>query len=376
MKKRVKTLNELKDSRLLFDKNPPMFGYFFILIITIFCVVAVILSLYVSKVYTIKASGLVTNENANYVMCAFTGEITGCNFKEGDLVEKGDVLFSVKSTDMNVQVKQLELSKSVYEKKIEKNELLVKSIKDDVNYFDESNPDDVLYYSMFENYKAQLKQNAIDASTYSAYGYTTEQIEGELEKNQGKLSQIYYETICNAENAISDANLQIESIDAQIGALTSGKSEYEVKANATGILHMMSECKEGMVVQTTQTIATITPENEKNIIESYISTADMARIHVGDKVQIVVDGLSQNVYGTLRGTVKSIDSNVTTRQLGDGSTAEVFKIIVSMDNDYLISQSGEKIDIVNGMTVVSRISYDKVSYFNYVLDKLGLKVRK
>ena len=93
---------------------------------------------------------------------------------------------------------------------------------------------------------------------------------------------------------------------------------------------------------------------------------------MGDKVQIVVDGLSQNVYGTLRGTVKSIDSNVTTRQLGDGSTAEVFKIIVSMDNDYLISQSGEKIDIVNGMTVVSRISYDKVSYFNYVLDKLGL----
>jgi hypothetical protein len=253
---------------------------------------------------------------------------------------------------------------------------LVESIKDDTNYFNENDSADELYYSTFEAYKSQIKQNTVDASTYAAYGYTDEQIEAELEKNEGKVSQLYYDAIQSAENSISDAQLQIDSIDSQLTAIGSGQSEYAVKATATGVLHLMANYKNGMVVQTTQTVATITPVNSGNIVESYVSTSDMARIHEGDNVQIVVDGLAQNVYGTISGTVKQIDSNVTTQQSDSGETTQAFKVIIDMNNDYVVSQSGDKVDIKNGMTVVSRITYDKVTYFNYVLEKLGLKVRK
>jgi multidrug resistance efflux pump len=376
MNKKVKTLDELKDSRIMFDKNPPAFGYFLILIVTIFCAVAVVWSIYTPKTYTIQASGTVTNEDANYVMCTYTGEITDCNLEEGMLVEKGDILFNVKSTDYNVQEEQLKLNKEAYETKIEKYKLLVESIKDDTNYFNENDSADELYYSTFEAYKSQIKQNTVDASTYAAYGYTDEQIEAELEKNEGKVSQLYYDAIQSAENSISDAQLQIDSIDSQLTAIGSGQSEYAVKATATGVLHLMANYKNGMVVQTTQTVATITPVNSGNIVESYVSTSDMARIHEGDNVQIVVDGLAQNVYGTISGTVKQIDSNVTTQQSDSGETTQAFKVIIDMNNDYVVSQSGDKVDIKNGMTVVSRITYDKVTYFNYVLEKLGLKVRK
>ena len=130
-----------------------------------------------------------------------------------------------------------------------------------------------------------------------------------------------------------------------------------------------------MVVQTTTTVATITPENAEPIIEAYVSTADMARMKEGDSVQIVVDGLSQAVYGTVSGTVMQIDSNVTTQQTGDGNTSQLFRVLISMDSDYMINQSGDKVDITNGMTVVARIQYDKITYFNYVLEKLGFKAR-
>lgn len=78
-----------------------------------------------------------------------------------------------------------------------------------------------------------------------------------------------------------------------------------------------------MVAQTTNAVATITPENSKRVIEAYVSTADMARMHEGDTVQIVMDGLSQSVYGTITGTVVQIDSNVTTQQANDGSNTQV-----------------------------------------------------
>jgi len=375
MKKRIQPLEQLKDSQLLFEKELPVFGYMLILIVGLFLAGAVAWSIYTPKVYTIQAQGTVSNQDANYVMCTYTGEIASSYMEEGKLVEKGDVLFTIKSTDYDLQKEQLETNRLAYETQIEQYKKLVISIKDDVNYFDCANPEDELYYSTFENYKAKVAQSVLDTSMYEAYGYSQEQIEAELVKNQGKISEIYYSTLQSAETAIQEAELQIASIDAQLSAISSGQDAYVVKASTSGVLHLFADYKPGMVVQTTTTVATITPENADRVIEAYVSTGDMARMHEGDAVQIVVDGLSQSVYGTIKGTVRQIDSNVTAQQGQNGSTTQVFRVLIDMETDYMVSQSGDKVDIVNGMTVVARVQYDKVTYFNYILEKLGFKVK-
>lgn len=375
MKRAVKSLDSLKDSRILYDKQPPAFGYFLILIVGVFLCLALVWSVRTPKMYTIQAQGVVTNEEANYVMCTYTGEIATCHMEEGALVEQGDVLFTVKSTDYDLQEEQLIESRTAYEMQISQNKKLVQSVKDDVNYFDESIPQDSLYYSTFEAYKSKVEQSALDVDIYKRYGYTDEQIEAELIKNQGKIDEIYYSAIQSAESNMEQAEQQIASIDAQLAAVSSGQSAYEVKATASGVLHLLGNYKSGMVVQTTTTVATITPKNARPVIEAYVSTADMARMHQGDTVQIVVDGLSQSVYGTIPGTVTQIDSNVTTQQGEDGNTTQAFRVLINMGVDYLVSQNGDKVDITNGMTAVARIQYDKVTYFNYVLEKLGFKAR-
>ena len=134
----------------------------------------------------------------------------------------------------------------------------------------------------------------------------------------------------------------------------------------------MGEYKSGMVVQTSTSVATITPENSLPVLEAYVSTADMARMNEGDSVQIVIDGLAQSVYGTISGSVVSISSDVSTLETNDGPT-QVFRVLIEMDSDYLVGKDGDKVDISNGMTAVARIQYDKVSYMNYILEKLGFK---
>lgn len=287
MKKTVKTFDSLRDSVILFDKQPPLFGYIIIIIVLLFLCGAVVWSIITPKIYTIQSQGLVTNENANYVMCAYTGEIDEYYMQEGAIVQQGDVLFTVKSTDYDLQEQQLLESKKSYEEQIAKNELLVKSIKDDVNYFNEENAEDSLYYSSYETYKAKLEQSTVDTSTYKAYGYTDEQIQAELVKNQNKIDEIYYSSIQSAENAISQAQQQISSIDAQLAAVKSGQAAYTVKAPASGVLHILGNYKSGMVVQTTNTVATITPENSQRVIECYVSTADMARMKEKDIVKLL-----------------------------------------------------------------------------------------
>lgn len=375
MGKQIKTMEQLKDSRILFEKDLPFFGYMLIFIVVFFLFGITVWGAKAHKPYMIISQGTVTNSNSAYVMPVYTGEIEECSMEEGKLVQEGDILFTIKSIDYNLQEEQLQESRESYKKRVEQADMLVKSIKDNENYFDASEPDDELYYSTYEAYKSQITQSAFDASTYQTYGYTEEQIQRELEKNQGKIAEIYYTAIQSAENMKKEAEQQIESIDAQLAAVGSGRTEYSVKASAAGILHMLGDYKKGMVVQTGAAVATIMPQNAEVIIESYVSTADMARTEKGDEVQMAVDGLLQSVYGTISGEVISIDSNLTMMEGEKGASNSVFKIKIKPDIDYVVSKSGKKINLANGMTVEARIIYDEATYLDYVLDKLGLKAR-
>ena len=138
---------------------------------------------------------------------------------------------------------------------------------------------------------------------------------------------------------------------------------------------MLADYKAGMVVQTGSAVATITPENGEVLIEAYVSTADMARMEEGEPVQLAVNGLVQSVYGTIDGTVAHIASNVTSMEGEQGESNPVFRVQITPDTDYLVSRTGRKVSLKNGMTVEARIRYDEVTYFNYVLEKLGLLVR-
>ncbi len=372
--RRVRDIRELKDSRLLYDKEPPAFGYILLTLVAVFMLVAAIVAIKVPKIYVVKAKGTVTGEDSGYVMCPVTGQIDKCYMKEGMLVEEGDVLFTVKSTDYDLQGTQLEKSRENYAKQLEKYELLVKSIKDDVNYFENSS-DDAYFYSTYEKYKSEVAQAKVDVSTYKAYGYTDDQIKNALVANEDKIMSIYYAAIQQAENQKSQIADQLSNIDAQLLAISSGKESFSVTASSSGVLHLLQEYKSGMVLQTTTAVATITPENSKRILKVNVSPYDKARIKEGDEVQIAIDGLAQNSYGTISGKVIDIDSNVTVGQNYDGSSYQAFGAIISLEQDYLVGASGTAVKIENGMSAEARITYDKISYMDYMLEKLGFKIR-
>lgn len=376
MSRQIKTMEQLKDSRLLYDRKVPAFGYLILGIVTVLLAVVLVWSIRTPKTYVIKAGGVIESENKNYIMSGYTGEILQMFLSEGMVVEKGQPLFTVKSTDMNIQVTQLEEQRKTYEERVSQCEKLVESIKDDTNYFDITKKEDSLYYSQYETYKSQVAQNQLDTTTYQAYGYTQEQIESQILVNQAKITEIYYSAIQSAENAALEAENQISAIDAQLLALNQGQGEYTITAPCSGIVHMMSDYDEGMVVQAAAALGSIAAEQDEYLIAAYVSAEDAARTKVGDKADIAVSGLTQSVYGTISGEVVSIDSDITTTQNGEsGENTSYFKVHIRPEVDYLVSSKGKKADISNGMAVEARIQYDEVTYFNYVLEALGVLIR-
>lgn len=376
MSRQIKTMQQLKDSRLLYDKKLPKFGYILILAVLMLLAVVVIWSMKTPKTYIIHASGGVESSNKNYVMSPYTGKISEIYIKEGSLVQKGDVLFVIESTEMNLQMIQLKEQKVNYETKINQYEKLVASIKDDKNYFNIAKKEDTLYYSQFEAYKSQVAQNQVDVSTYKAYGYTEEQIENQLKTNQAKITEIYYSAISTAEMSIAEAQSQIDAIDAQISALKEGQEEYSIAANESGVIHMMSDYDDGMVVQASSPIASIASQQDDYSIIAYVEPSDMARTQIGDQVDIAVAGLTQSIYGTISGEVTAVDSDITTSQNSEnGQSTSYFKIYIKPDMNYMISKDGNRAVLSNGMAVEARIQYDEVTYFDYVMEALGVLTR-
>lgn len=371
-KKYIKSLAQLKDSSLLFEKDLPPFGYILVALTAVLLIVALIWSIYTPKNYVIKCNGIVESVNKNYIMSAYTGEISQMNISEGSYVEKGDILFIVKSTDLDLQEEQIGGQIDVYEENIYQLKKLEQSIMAGTNMFNMSDEKDRQYYNQYEAYVSQIKQNDVDASTYKSYGYSDAQIEAELEKNNAKISEIYYSTLKTINESISQYQNEVDKLVIQNNAIINGQDEYQILANTSGIVHMMSEYKEGMVVQAASAIGSIANENDEYIITAYLGVSDMPRVSIGDDVNIEVSGLAQNTYGNLKGKLLSIDNDITTNQ--DGSQS-YFKSQIEIETPYLISSKGNKVDVSNGMSVEARIIYDELSYFDYLLESLGLLVR-
>lgn len=373
MSKSIRNLDNLTDSRIMFEKDLPPFGYAIVFVAFSLLIGAVIWSLHTPKIFEVISTGTVTNAEANYVMSAYEGTILDSYMEEGKIVSAGDTLFTISSADFDLQIEQLENSKSSYENKIAQLQKLVRSIQNDTNYFNAGSASDSLYYSTYEAYKSQIAQNSVDVSQYKEYGYTDKQIESELITNSAKLSELYYSTIRNTESEISACETQISEIDAQLSALKGGQEKFTVTAPTSGQLHMLADYKEGMVVQSGAAVASISPENDGALIEAFISSSEKSRIHNGDSVEMEVNGLMQSVYGTIPGTVVQISSNATSQENDDGNTSMMFKVLIHPDTIYVVSNTGDKVDLTNGMTVEARIQYKEITYFNYVMQKLGIK---
>ena len=49
--------------------------------------------------------------------------------------------------------------------------------------------------------------------------------------------------------------------------------------------------------------------------------------------------------------------------------------IISYPIYRFISNSGDKVDLSNGMSVTARVEYDKLTYFEYAMEALGVLFR-
>ena len=101
---------------------------------------------------------------------------------------------------------------------------------------------------------------------------------------------------------------------------------------------------------------------KNNVCDIYIDNTSIGDIQKGKKVQVEVVSLSRNDYGVLTSKIAEVsDSN---------SGRKFYTARCSLDRDYMTSRSGEKVPLRNGMEAKVSIIRGRMTYFDYVLEKL------
>ena len=366
----IQNLDDLQDRRIMMDRDVPPYGYAFVILVGLFMIFLLVWSTRTNRIYVSQNSGTVQASNKTYIMSSYSGTLTELYISEGSYVNEGDLVAHIKSTDLDMQQDNLESQLKIYQTQVDQYNKLLQCIQDDTNYFSETSVEDQPYYYQYETYKSQVEQKTFDASAYQAAGYSDAQIKTLMEQNQSEVESLYYSTLQSISANLTSVQANIDNIEAQLDALNTGANDYYIYAPTSGVIHMDTPYKVGMVLSAGSALATVASENSDLEIVAAVTVNDRPLINVGDPCKIAITGLSEYSYGTLTGTVTSIDSDVTTNTSGS-----YYKMTIKPDNTYVVSTSGDKVDLSNGMSVTARVEYDELTYFDYVMEALGVLFR-
>lgn len=367
---KVYNLNEITDSKILYDRKPPAFMKYIILIVTALIIALLIWANKSVKTYMVKGQGIVVSENKSHIMTKTSGEIKEVFITEGSEVKEGDILFTTNGLESDLQLEQIVAQINSYSRRIDLLSIAEENATNGTNYFDRYNEEEVEFYNELNAAYIARKEFVVDEKALKEQGANEQQIKDYVKTQKNKSDEHYYKTISEFTNEKNQYELELSKLVAQKEVIEKGKEQYKVVAQKTGVIHLSTPLTSGMVLQGGSLIGTITSKEEELIIETMLPSSDRPRIHVEDEVSLAIGGLLQSEYGTIPGKVISIDEDATI----DNEKGNVFfKVKVKPDRTYLEDSKGERVNLTLGMVSETRVKYEKITYMKYILELIGIK---
>jgi len=181
--------------------------------------------------------------------------------------------------------------------------------------------------------------------------------QSEYDKNLSNVENLKRQISTTKEHQIAqwqaqkrEVERQIRSLNAESTRIYQESKNYIVTAPIGGRLVGFSGIQVGNYIIQGQEIGSISPD-ESLVVETYVSPKDIGFIHAGQKVKLQMDTYNYNQWGLLTGKVIQVDQNVTVDQQ-TGQT--FFRVLCSMDKNFLQLKNGYKGNIEKGMTLTTR----------------------
>ena len=176
---------------------------------------------------------------------------------------------------------------------------------------------------------------------------------------QLKAEKQSYRTVALTD--LSSIEAELAELTARIPALEDRVERTSVRSPVDGVINRLYYVTADAYVRTGEELLEIVPTGSDLIVEAQVDTKDIAEIAVGQNVKISLTAFDPTRYGRLDGKVKSISADA----LSDSKSGiEYYLVDVSILNT-LYEDNGEEILILPGMVATLDVLSGKRTILDY-----------
>lgn len=326
----------------------------------------------------VKADGIVrTQGNVSSVKNVLSGKILELNYKPGQKVEEGDVLYTIDPSDYDIQKENLVMNKEYLELCMKGNESLIKSYYDGKNRVSKA---DSIPYAKFESYLAEVKklsiQEGIAQQEYNKelkmpelarVRYNIEMKRKEYNLARSTLEAYKKSFIADLYAEKKDLEMQYEALRQNLTQLENKFVYLSMRAPVTGYIQEVSSLNAGDYVGENTDILNIIPNDSKNFrVEIQVASKDIGKITSGMKVKYRLSAFPYFEYRGAEGVITSVDPDIHS----DGKEALYYSVYGDIDRVEFSNRHGDSFPIRAGIETNARIVIGNTTILYYILKKM------
>ena len=312
---------------------------------------------------------IIASKKTQKVQSAIDGVVDEVKVKEGQIVNKGDLIFtlekeqnkasleSIQAKVASLKVKLKRLRSEVYNTKLvypenfvakEYSEFILaqeklfalrqKAINDEIKSLNSSLK---LKKEEYELIRPLVSSGDIGRMKLIDIEKEISEIKGKILNSKNKYFQAAQEEMTKAEEELSvNEQLMTEK------AVTLERSD--IYSQMKGIVKEIIITTKGAKVRPGDVILEVLPLDDRLVIEAKLSPIDISYVKIGQKAYVKLDTYDFSIYGMFNGKVTYISPDSIVEETNKGKEY-YFKVQITLDEKTLLAKNGESIDIAPGM---------------------------
>ena len=324
------------------------------------------------------------------------GILAQMNVREGDVVEKGDVLLQIDAT--RAQASYRETLSKVIGLKASITRLKAEAYQQPLEFDDMVKSDKAVMQQEIQAYNA--RKNALNESVSGlkrSYDLSMREIqlaeplaakglmsEVEILRMRRQANEIKSQMVERTNRYQAEANAELAKFELELSQTSEnlvGRADVVERTTITAPVHgtvkNVRVNTRGGVIQPGEHILEIVPLEDQLLVEGKIRPSDVAFLHPGLAATVKITAYDYAIYGGLKGTVEHIspDTLKDDQKAASGRGDDTYYRVLILTDKSSLEAGGKSLPIIPGMVATVEIRTGEKTILDYLL-KPVLKARE
>ncbi|MCR1837588.1 HlyD family type I secretion periplasmic adaptor subunit [Pasteurella caecimuris] len=187
-----------------------------------------------------------------------------------------------------------------------------------------------------------------------------------------QLSERHNKYVADASNELVQTESELAQARENMAMRADPVERSQIKAPLRGVVKNIRINTVGGVVQAGQDILEIVPLDEALLVQAYISPKDVAFIRPEQPALVKISAYDYAIYGGLEGKVELISPDTLQderrrSELNLNPDQAYYRILVKTDGNHITDRNGNRLNITPGMTATVDIKTGEKTVFQYLI---------